>query len=79
MNNKKTSTYVRESEVEIDYKGPMEGLISNIMEKKEGIYIAYDENLVEVINALAHHLKKPPAQIIWDGLQRGLNAMIDEL
>lgn len=78
MPKKKISTLIRDQQVESSYKGPIEALVPDLVSKKEGIYIAYDENLFEVIYELAHRLKKEPAQILWDALQKGLFQMIDE-
>lgn len=70
--SKKESTYIKEKDLQFTYKGSMKTLAQDIIHKKEGITIAYDENLFDTLYELADKYKKEPAQMLTNALFFGL-------
>ena len=74
---KKPSTLVKKGAF-FSHEGSLPDLADRMEKEHEGIYIAYDENLFEVLYSLGEKMKKEPALVLWEALQFGLLQFIDE-
>lgn len=76
---RKINMAIKEGETEFSYGGSIDQLCQEMKDAREGVYIAYDEDLFEALNILGDRLKTEPALVLLKALRIGLLQLVDEI